>query len=323
MPIPPPELRELLNQKLDSLRQQLTTHVLGAEEPAFLLLSALLAGGHVLIQGAPGIGKTTLGKTLAQLFHGSFQRVQFTPDLLPGDILGYSIYNQAEHSFEFIEGPVFSNLVLADEINRTSPRIQSALLECMNEGQVSIDGVTRPLGKPFLVIATQNSRCSAGTFPLPEPQLDRFLLSIEMSLPDTGTQARILKMHAGSANGVGLSPVVSVEEVIAWQEAVRAVEVSDPVCAYIVSLCEAVRGRRDVKNGVSARGSIALMRTAQAFACLEGRDAAYPDDVKRALIPVLAHRLAPVDEEANVDESTRRRRVTETLRGVLTEVAVP
>jgi MoxR-like ATPase len=212
---------------------------------------------------------------------------------------------------------------LADEINRTSPRIQSALLECMNEGQVSIDGVTRPLGKPFLVIATQNSRCSAGTFPLPEPQLDRFLLSIEMALPDTGTQAQILKMHAGSANGVALDPVVSVEEVISWQDVVRAVEVSDPVCAYVVSLCEAVRGHGELKNGVSARGSIALMRTSQAFACLEGREAVYPDDVKKALIPVLAHRLAPVDEEANADEAARRRRVVESLRGVLTEVAVP
>ena len=318
-----PKHQAPLIQKLNTLRNQLTAHVLGAEESAFLLLSALLAGGHVLIQGAPGIGKTTLGKTLAQLFHGSFQRVQFTPDLLPGDILGYSVYNQAQHTFEFIEGPVFSNLVLADEINRTSPRIQSALLECMNEGQVSIDGVTRPLQKPFLVIATQNSRCTAGTFPLPEPQLDRFLMSIEMALPDAGTQARILKMHAGADSEKTLDPVVSVEEVITWQAAVRAVEVSDPVCGYIVALCEAVRGRGDLRNGVSARGSIALMRTSQAFACLAGREAVYPDDVKKALIPVLAHRLVPVDEEASGDETARRRRVVMTLRGLLEEVPVP
>ena len=313
-----------MKTEIDTLRERLTSTVLGADESALFLLTALLAGGHVLIQGAPGIGKTTLAKSLARLIHGSFKRVQFTPDLLPSDILGYSIYNQKNGEFDFVPGPIFSHFVLADEINRTNPRIQSALLECMNEGQVSIDGVTHELSHPFLVVATQNNRYAAGTFPLPEPQLDRFLVSIEMSLPDAETQADILQLHAGGPNGSTLEPVVSTEDICGWQQTVRAMPVSDAVGRYIVALCDAARNHKELSNGVSARGSIALMRAAQAIACIEGHEAVYPDDVKTATVPVLAHRLAPAGGEVGgSEEAARRQQVIATLRELLDEVEVP
>ncbi|MCB1231786.1 MAG: MoxR family ATPase [Verrucomicrobiae bacterium] len=307
---------------LDTLRLRLTEHVVGADEAAFFLLTALLAGGHVLIQGAPGIGKTSLGQTLARLIDGKFRRVQFTPDLLPSDLLGHSIFNQATGEFEFVEGPVFSNLVLADEINRTSPRIQSALLECMNESQVSIDGVTRQLETPFLVIATQNNRYAAGTFPLPEPQLDRFLLSVEMQLPDPENQAAILRLHAGGENGSRIEPLATVATVKEWQETVLKLPVADSICRYVVDLCEAARNHPALGDGVSARGSIALMRAAQAAAVLEGHEAVYPDDVKRVAIPVLAHRLSPAGDEYG-SELPRRGRVVTVIREILDTVPVP
>ncbi len=313
-----------MKNTLDDLRQRLTRHVVGAEDAAFCLLTALLAGGHVLIQGAPGIGKTSLAHGLARLIDGTFRRVQFTPDLLPSDLLGHSIYHQATGEFAFVEGPVFSHLMLADEINRTSPRIQSALLECMNEAQVSIDGVTRKLSSPFLVIATQNNRYAAGTFPLPEPQLDRFLLSVEMSLPDVERQTEILRLHAdtGGVNGSTLEPLVSVETVSEWQKKTRDVKVADAVCRYIVDLCEAARQHPALGDGVSARGSIALMRAAQAAALLDGNAAVYPDDVKRVAIPVLAHRLVPAGDEYG-GELPRRGRVVAVLGEILRSTPVP
>lgn len=286
-----------MKDSLIQLHQRLTRTVLGSEDAAEMLLIGLLADGHVLIEGAPGIGKTTIAHTLATSLSGSFRRVQFTPDLLPGDILGYSMYDQGAGNFRFIEGPVFSNVVLADEINRTSPRVQSALLECMNEGQVSIDGVTRILEKPFMVVATQNNLYASGTYPLPEPQLDRFLLSIVMLLPDEDTQKRILKLHAEGSSLVKTehTPLISTEQIRHMQTEVLRVQVSDGVCAYITALCEATRRQKGLWQGISARASIAVMRAAQSAAYIAGHSSVYPDDVKHTFPAVMRHRIAVND----------------------------
>jgi MoxR-like ATPase len=285
-----------VNDRIQALYHRLTTTVLGSEGAAQTLLTALMANGHVLIQGAPGIGKTSLAQTLAQSIAGTFSRIQFTPDLLPSDIVGYSIYNQSTSKFEFIEGPVFRNIVLADEINRTSPRIQSALLECMNEHQVTVDGVTRSLAAPFLVIATQNNTYSSGTFPLPEPQLDRFLMSINMTLPDIDTQANILQLHANQgATPRDTSPLLTAAEIAQMQAQVKAVAANDRICRYIAFICESLRKQEGSRGSLSARASIAVLRAAQATAYLVGANAVYPDHVKSVVPAVLSHRLTLKD----------------------------
>ena len=282
-----------MRNELDFVYQRLTRTVIGSEEPAFLMIVGLLSDGHMLIQGAPGIGKTTRAETLAKSIDGSFSRVQFTPDLLSSDLLGYSIYHQGKEVFEFVPGPVFSNVLLADEINRTSPRIQSALLECMNERQVSIDGITRPLSPPFMVIATQNSIHSTGTFALPEPQLDRFLISVNMTLPDRQTQAKILMLHAEkNESKEGDEELIDVDELVRLQSEVKAILVSEEMCRYITDLCESARRQRGMLHSISARAAIALMRASQAVAYLEGNSAVFPEDVKRIVGPVFSHRLA-------------------------------
>ncbi|MDG1853118.1 MAG: MoxR family ATPase [Verrucomicrobiales bacterium] len=282
-----------MRNELDSIYQRLTRTVIGSEEPAFLMIVGLLSDGHMLIQGAPGIGKTTLAEALAKSIDGSFSRVQFTPDLLSSDLLGYSIYHQGKEVFEFVPGPVFSNVLLADEINRTSPRIQSALLECMNERQVSIDGITRPLSPPFMVIATQNSIHSTGTFALPEPQLDRFLISVNMTLPDRQTQSKILMFHAKKNESKERDEeLMDVDELVRLQSEVKAIPVSEEICQYITDLCESARRQRGMLHSISARAAIALMRASQAVAFLEGNPAVFPEDVKRIVGPVFSHRLA-------------------------------
>ena len=278
------------------LRDRLTAAVLGSEEAGNLLLTALLARGHALIEGAPGVGKTSLAQTLANGIGGTFKRIQFTPDLLPSDILGYHLYKQHNGDFEFVPGPVFSNLLLADEINRTSPRVQSALLEAMNEGQVSIDGSTRELKKPFLVVATQNITSSTGTFPLPEPQLDRFLVSIPMSLPDAETQCQILNSHAAGEMGSGSrDPLLESEDILDLQQQVASLPISTALNEYIISLCENVRRAAGGSHTVSVRASLSIMRAAQASAFLEGQTAVHPDHVQAIFPHVLRHRLLPDD----------------------------
>jgi len=296
--------QDINRERLLQLRERLNAAVLGAEEAGALLLTALLARGHALIEGAPGVGKTSLAQTLANGIGGDFRRIQFTPDLLPSDILGYHLYKQHNGEFEFVPGPVFANLLLADEINRTSPRVQSALLEAMNEGQVTIDGATRELAQPFLVVATQNVTTSTGTFPLPEPQLDRFLLSIPMSLPDAGTQRDILNIHAqgsgkGFAKGGGGASsdeaLLDTNAILDLQERAAKLPISETLTAYIVALCERVRRAAGGSHTVSVRASIALMQAAQASAFLDGQPAVHPDHVQAIFPHVLRHRLLPDD----------------------------
>jgi MoxR-like ATPase len=280
-------------QAIQSLRAAMNGAVLGCEAQVELLLTSLVAGGHTLIQGAPGMGKTSLAKVLAQSIEGKFKRIQFTPDLLPADILGYSLYNQRSGEFEFHQGPVFTHILLADEINRTTPRIQSALLEAMNEAQVSIDGKTYPLNAPFFVIATQNHPYSSGTFPLPDSQLDRFLLSFEMERPALHTQAEILSLHLKSCEASPpASPVASIDEVRRAQAEAAQVKLAPDLLRYIAALTDATHHCEAFHEGISARGSLALMRAAQARAWLDKRQAAYPDDIQALLPAVFTHRLS-------------------------------
>ncbi len=278
---------------LHQLHQRLSATVIGAGDAATLLVTALLARGQVLIEGAPGIGKTTLAHTLASSMGGVFKRVQFTPDLLPSDLLGFSLYRPGSGEFEFIAGPVFANCLLADEVNRASPRVQSALLESMNEGRVSLDGETRPLPHPFLVIATRNDTDATGTFPLPEPQLDRFLLSIAMDLPDAAVQSRILLAHANGEIPAldGDDPVISLAEIRALQDAAGAVPVSEGIAGYITGLCQELRRLAGSEHGVSIRASLAVMQAARAHAFLEEAAAVYPDHVQAVFPAVMRHRL--------------------------------
>jgi len=278
---------------LEPLLHHLSNTVIGAEKPAELLLTALLANGHVLVEGAPGIGKTTLAHTLASSMGGIFKRVQFTPDLLPADLIGYNLFRSDRGAFEFIAGPVFANCLLADEINRTSPRVQSALLESMNEGRVTIDGVTHVLPQPFIVIATQNATHSIGTFPLPEPQLDRFLLSLEMSLPDAATQAEIILAHASKPGGLQEIPDFDLnpETILALQKQASEVPVSAAIAHYITGLCETLRRLAGSDQSVSVRASLAILRAARANAFLESAPAVYPDHVQAVFPAVMRHRI--------------------------------
>jgi len=278
---------------LSPLLRHLSEIVIGSEEASRLLLTALLGNGHVLIEGAPGIGKTMLAHTLAGSMGGVFKRVQFTPDLLPSDLLGYNLYRSATGGFEFIPGPVFSNCLLADEINRTSPRVQSALLESMNEGRVTIDGLTRQLPRPFIVIATQNDTHATGTFPLPEPQLDRFLLSLRMTLPDAGKQTEILLSHAARGAAPETTPSFGLdgETIIALQKKAAELPVSLAVAQYITALCEALRRLAGSNESVSVRASLAILRAARANAFLESAPAVYPDHVQAVFPAVMRHRI--------------------------------
>jgi MoxR-like ATPase len=278
---------------LSPLLRHLSETVIGSEEASHLLLTALLGNGHILIEGAPGIGKTMLAHTLASSMGGVFKRVQFTPDLLPSDLLGYNLYRSATGGFEFIPGPVFSNCLLADEINRTSPRVQSALLESMNEGRVTTDGITRDLPRPFIVIATQNDTHSTGTFPLPEPQLDRFLLSLQMTLPDAGKQTEILVSHAARGAEPEATPDFNLngEMILSLQKQAAELPISLAVAQYITALCESLRQLAGSNESVSVRASLAILRAARANAFLESAPAVYPDHVQAVLPAVMRHRI--------------------------------
>lgn len=276
----------------DKVQENISKVIIGKDREIKLLLTSVICGGHVLMEDVPGTGKTVMAKSLAASIDCAFSRIQFTPDLLPGDITGLSVYDTSKAEFVFKPGPVFTNVLLADEINRATPRTQSALLECMEEKQVTADGVTRPLPAPFLVIATQNPIETQGTFPLPEAQLDRFLMKLgigELSHEDAvAVLARFLKNDPLKE----LSAVCTAQDILDARKACENCEVSQPVMSYIASLCEATRRAENVVLGVSPRGMLALMKACRAWALIDGRDFVTPDDVKALAIPVLAHRIA-------------------------------
>ncbi len=255
-----------------------------------MALVALLARGHLLIEDVPGVGKTTLGQALARLIRCTFHRIQFTSDLLPSDVVGISIYDQQRQSFEFKPGPIFTTVLLADEINRTTPKTQSALLEAMNEGQVTIDGRSHTLPRPFMVIATQNPVEHHGTYPLPESQLDRFLMRMRIGYPDAASERQIVRNSIAPPAEMS-GPGLSAEDVLLLQESVHGVAVEDAIVDYMLAIVEKTRAHESLALGVSPRGSQALYRAVQALALLEGRDYAIPDDVKRLAAPVFAHRV--------------------------------
>ncbi len=284
-------MNEKAPQTLVALQTQLGRVILGKPEAIDHVLIALLAGHHLLMEDVPGVGKTTLAKALARAFSGEFRRVQFTPDLLPADILGSSVYSPRDGSFSFKEGPVFGNVLLADEINRTSPRTQSALLEAMSEGQVSSEGVTRVLPTPFLVLATQNPVEFHGTYPLPEAQLDRFGLRIGLGYPAAEAELEVLFSQAERHPLESVERVLSAADVVALQAETRHVRIERSLGRYVVALAEATRRHPQVRLGCSPRGSLMLFRAAQARALLEGRRFVVPEDVKAQAVPVLAHRL--------------------------------
>ncbi|WNS45455.1 MoxR family ATPase [Paenibacillus sp. MMS20-IR301] len=303
---------------IEAIRHNLSKVIVGKESGVNLLLTALLANGHVLLEDVPGTGKTLLAKTLARSLDCAFKRIQFTPDLLPSDLSGINYYNQRSGEFQFRPGPVFASILLADEINRATPRTQSSLLECMEERQITIDGVTHELQRPFLVIATQNPIDSQGTFPLPEAQLDRFLMRITTGYPTFEEGVHILQRFRENNPLEDTAAVASGEQVVALQRLAAGISVSDELLAYMISVVEATRKAPSVRLGASPRAGFALLRAAQGYALIQGRSYCLPDDIKAVAVPVLAHRLI-----LQRGPGVREGQPAEVVLQVLREVEVP
>ncbi len=297
-------------------RTALAGIILGKNEQITLALACLLARGHLLIEDLPGLGKTMLAQALARVLGLSFQRIQFTSDLLPADIIGVSVFRQNRGEFEFQPGPIFSQLILADEVNRATPKAQSALLESMEEQQVSVDGTTRALPEPFFVVATQNPGDQIGTFPLPESQLDRFLMRIQMGYPNEDSERELLTGDDRRSMLKNIEPVANSEMLIALQESVKGVHVSEALIDYIQALVRHTRESADIEIGLSPRGAQALMAAARAVAFVENHSGAYPDDVQAVFAAIAGHRLKPAG-------GTRFRGPAELCQHVLDSVAIP
>lgn len=305
-----------ISENASKIKENIAKVIVGKDEVINLLLTALLADGHVLIEDMPGTGKTKLAKALAASLDADFNRIQFTPDLLPADITGLNIYNQKSGQFEFTKGPVFTNILLADEINRATPRTQSGLLECMEERQVTVDGQTHVLEAPFFLIATQNPVETAGTYPLPEAQLDRFMMQIKMGYPTVAEELQIINRYISHDPLEDLLPVCSKDDLFKMKEMIKEVFVHDSVKEYIAHLVEATRKHPLLALGVNPRGTLALLRCAQAYAAIMGRDYVTPDDVKALCTSVFSHRLLSYSTDRNTT-------VVQILHEILSSVEVP
>jgi len=308
-------------EKIELLQAAIERVIRGKPEAVRLAIVTLLAGGHLLIEDVPGVGKTTLAHALALALDCSFQRIQFTSDLLPSDVVGLSVYNQQESLFEWKPGPIFANVILADEINRTTPKTQSALLEAMAEQHVTVEGVTHPLPSPFMVLATQNPIEHHGTYPLPESQLDRFMLRLRIGYPGAADERQILRDREHAEPLEEMQPVMSAADVLELQHAVSEVSVDDAIVDYLMRIVAATRASEMLDLGVSPRGTLSLFRAAQALALTEERSYCLPDDVKRLVIPIFAHRIAV---SSRYSSALRRSEEAEAvLREIMKTISVP
>ena len=307
-----------IEKTLQSIREAVARAVVGKGEAVDLILTALLCGGHVLIEDVPGVGKTTLVRALAAALGLSFRRIQFTPDLTPSDVTGFTLMDLRTGETRRVEGAVMRQLILADEINRTGPKTQSALLEVMQEGQVTVDGETVPVPRPFLVLATQNPLGLAGTYPLPEAQLDRFLLCVHMGYPEPGEEVRILDLARGGTRPEDLPAVTSAAEILEMQRRCREVKTAEAVKQYVVRIAEETRRDRNVSLGASPRASLMLLTASMAWALLHGRDYVLPDDVQRLAVPVLAHRI-----RLKAQAGYQQRSAEDVVRAIVGSLRVP
>jgi len=316
-----PETAIAAPHKAEQLERALRRVIRGKDDVVRLALVSIFARGHLLIEGVPGVGKTTLGQALACAIDCSFQRVQFTSDMLPSDLLGISVYSALEQEFEFKRGPVFTNVLLADEINRTTPKTQSALLEAMNESQVTVDAQSYALPQPFLVIATQNPVEHHGTYPLPESQLDRFLLRVRMGYPEAAAEREILRSQGGASQLEDMRPVLRGADVLEMQAAVKHIRVDESLVSYALEIVRRTRESDYLSLGVSPRGAQALYRAAQAMAFLEGRSFCTPEDFKPLAVPVFAHRVVVNGHYASTAKKSEQ--ADQVLREIVESVAVP
>jgi len=309
------------NARLGELQRSIGRVVKGKEDVIQLALTTLLARGHLLVEDVPGVGKTTLAQALARSFHCSFQRIQFTSDMLPSDVIGVSVFNPAKQEFEFKPGPIFANIIVADEINRTTPKTQSSLLEAMNESQITVDDRTHPLPRPFLVLATQNPIEHHGTYPLPESQLDRFLMRIRMGYPARASEKEIIRNGAGQSPSEKTQALMDATDVLAMQETVGKVKVEESLLDYALEIVDRTRQSEQLSLGVSPRGAVMLHRAAQARAFLEGRDYCLPDDFKRLVVPVFAHRVVVSSRYVSTQKKSEQSETI--LREILETTRVP